>query len=397
MENVQIKEKNNWVAIGFTFLFMVLAAIAENTKGVFIPTFAKEFKVSDGTISSIFIIALATYMIASFCGGALCEKLGQKKVFMLGITVIILSLFFLSQANSFIMLFIGTGAVGLGTGLGAISCNTVLPIIAITAQAVLMNVMHFCYGFGSSIGQKLFTMLTENGIGWRDIYFGTAIVFIVFLVIFTLFVKLPVVKGEHEEGSTKLSLGKILSNKLVICYALVLGFYAFAEIGTANWFVRYMDQTYNKGTECGSFYLPLFFGIFAIGRLFGGIIVAKRGYFNVLIKSLLLGAILYLVGIIIGLNGMILISISGLFFSITYPTVVLTISKVITKQTSQITGVIVSGSTCLIMILNYAVGQLSNMIGIQKAFYLLPISAILSVVIMVYLHNATKHVLVEKK
>ena len=395
MENVQIKEKNNWVAIGFTFLFMILAAIAENTKGVFVPSFTQEFGVSDGTISYIFVIALATYMVGSFAGGNLCEKFGQKKVFVLGITVIILSLFFLSQANSFIMLFVGTGAVGLGTGLGAICCNTALPIIAITAQVVLMNVMHFCYGFGSSVGQKLFGMLTENNIGWRKIYFGTAIVFIVFLILFVLFVKLPTVKTEQEE-SVKLSLGEILSNKLVICYALVLGFYAFAEIGTANWFVRYMEQAYNEGSKCSNFYLPLFFGIFSIGRLFGGIIVAKRGYFNVLIKSLLFGAILYVVGLIVGSNGMILISIAGLFFSITYPTVVLTISKVITKQTSYVTGIIVSGSSCLIMILNLIIGQLSNAIGIQKAMYIIPISAILSVLIMIYLYKATKHVLVNK-
>ncbi len=44
-------KKQNYVALAFLFIMMILATIVENTKGIFIPVFKQEFGVNDNTIS----------------------------------------------------------------------------------------------------------------------------------------------------------------------------------------------------------------------------------------------------------------------------------------------------------------------------------------------------------
>ena len=77
-------KKQNYVALAFLFIMMILAAIVENTKGIFIPVFKQEFGVNDNTISNLLISTSAAYMVLTFIGGMLCEKFGQKKVFLAG-------------------------------------------------------------------------------------------------------------------------------------------------------------------------------------------------------------------------------------------------------------------------------------------------------------------------
>ena len=95
-------KKQNYVALAFLFIMMILAAIVENTKGIFIPVFKQEFGVNDNTISNLLISTSAAYMVLTFIGGMLCEKFGQKKVFLAGLMVIFLSLIFLSFTNKII-------------------------------------------------------------------------------------------------------------------------------------------------------------------------------------------------------------------------------------------------------------------------------------------------------
>ncbi|MDM0473119.1 MFS transporter [Clostridium perfringens] len=385
-------KKQNYVALAFLFIMMILAAIVENTKGIFIPVFKQEFGVNDNTISNLLISTSAAYMVLTFIGGMLCEKFGQKKVFLAGLMVIFLSLIFLSFTKNYLMLYTGMVISSAGIAMVAISCNTVLPILALTAQNVIMNVMHACYGLGSSVGQGLFGSLTARGVNWRTMYFFVGLVYLAVFICF-IFVKIP--RTEIVKEKDKMTIIEALSNKVIVSYMLALGLYVFTEQGISNWFVNYMKYGYNINEQKAGMYLSLFFAIFTIGRLFGGFVVEKRGYFNILYKTLIIGAALCILGLLLGRNGMVIISVSGLFFSITFPTTVLTISKVFDKNVAYITGIVITSASLVGMILNKAIGLLNESVGPDKAFYIIPASAILSAVLMFYLYLNTKKRLVK--
>lgn len=390
-----MKKQKNWTAIIFIFVIMAMIAVVDNTKGIFVPAFKREFGVDDNSISNMFIISSAAYMLFSYIGGILSEKLGQKKVYILGILLNIISLLLLSEAKTFTMLLIGIGISSGGIALIAIASNTIIPIIVITAQAVIMNMMHFCFAIGSSIGQVIFGNLSAMGISWRDIYFYVAIIYIVLLVIF-LVLKIPVAHIKSEKHKEKNNYKVIFKNPIIIVYMFAIGFYCFAENGIASWFVNYITSGFNISEGTAANYTAIFFAIFAIGRLFGGFVVRKVGYFNTIVTSLVIAAILLFIGIFLGQNGLMVISISGLFFAITFPTTILTISKVFKGNGVYITGIIVTANSFIIMILNKIMGILSDYIGAKESFYMIPITIVLSAILMFILYSKTKDILIKE-
>ncbi|MGL4989835.1 MAG: MFS transporter [Sarcina sp.] len=388
-------KKNNTKALIFIFVLMVLAAVIENTFGIFVPAFKSEFKIDDNTISNMFILGSAAYMVFTYIGGVMSEKLGQKKVYILGMVVVILAMICLSQANSFMMVILGVALANGGVALNAIASNTIIPIIVITAQTIIMNIMHFFYAMGASVGQGVFGELFKNQIGWRHIYLGMAIIYVVVIVVF-IFFKMPSVHVQKEKNN-KIKMSVLLKNPIVILYMFGLGLYAFAEQGTGGWFTNYITSSFGISTGQAAMYTAIFFAVFAIGRLFGGFVVNKTGYFNTIAVSLIFGAITFAVGIAMGRHGLLIISISAIFFSITFPTGVLTISKVFKDRSSYITGVIVTSVSFVMMIMNKFMGIISDYIGAEKAFYLMPICLLISAILMIILYNRTKDILVIKK
>ncbi|WP_297436666.1 sugar MFS transporter [uncultured Clostridium sp.] len=388
-------KKNNTKALIFIFTLMVLAAVIENTFGIFVPVFKSEFGIDDNSISNMFIVGSASYMFFTYIGGVMCEKIGQKKVYILGMIVAILAMICLWQANSFYMVILGVALANGGVALNAIASNTIIPIIVITAQTIIMNIMHFFYAMGASLGQAAFGELSKIGVQWRTIYLGVAVIYVIIMIVF-IFFKMPSVHKEHD-NKEKIKLTTLFKNPTVILYMFGLGLYAFAEQGTGGWFTNYITSSFGIEAGQAAMYTAIFFGVFAFGRLVGGFVVQKTGYFNTMAVSLILGAITFTIGILMGRDGLIVISFSAIFFSINFPTGVLTISKVFKERSSYITGIIITSVSFVIMMMNKIMGIVSDKIGAEKAFYLMPICLLMSAILMIILYNRTRDILVNKK
>lgn len=380
-------KKQRMTTLVFLFIMMILAAIVENTKGVFIPSFKAEFGVNDNTISNMLILCSAAYMVLTYVGGTLCEKVGQKTVFLSGLTTMVVSLMILSGTKSYGVLLVGFAGTGAGLALTSIASNTILPMIVLSAQTIIMNMLHASYGLGSSIGQSIFGTLTTMGIDWRKIYFVVGIIYLVILIAF-IFVKIP--KTHVRKVKSNITMKELLTNKIVLLYIGALGLYVFAEQGVGNWFVNYMKFSYNMDEQKASIYLAIFFAVITVGRLVGGIIVERRGYFNTLYQSLIIAAVLFFAGLFMGENGMIIVALSGLFFAITFPTAVLTMSKVFKEKSAYITGVLITSASFVGMVMNKVIGILNEVVGPNKAFFIIPISVVGSAVFMIYLYKNTK-------
>jgi fucose permease len=380
-------KKTNVMAIVAIFIMMILVAIIENIRGVFIPIFKQDFGINDTTIGVMLTVSSLGYIVFTYIGGTLCEKIGQKKVFILGFIFLITSLGLLGVTYTVPLLLVSMFIMNMGLALTAIATNTLVPVLFLSFQAILMNMTHFCYGLGSTFAQRLAGILIFKGINWRTIYLVEAVLTVILMVIF-IFIKIPEpAKDKHKEAIDKSAL---IKNKLIYFYIAMLGFYVFAEVGTGNWFINFMQKNYKYNENKSSFYLALFFGIFTIGRLLGGFIVEKMGYLNTVLISLIIAVSLFLTGLIIGENGMIVISISGLFFSITFPTVILSIRKVFKKNTAYITGIIMTFGSIINMMMNFLVGRLNDKVGVYYSFYLIPTSLIISIVFLFLIYTNTK-------
>ena len=388
------KSKPHLFTTLFIFTMMILAAIAENTRGVFVPSFKSDFGITDTEIGFVLTMCTIGYSIATFIGGWLCDRIGQRIVFIIGIITMIGALILLSLSNSYLVFIISMTLTSCGLGLSSITINTLIPILFISMQSVIMNLVHFCYGLGSTVGQRTAGVLMYNGIQWRKIYLGVAVLYGVMLILFN-FIKIPKInKGDNE---VRITLKEALSNKIVLLYIFTLGFYVFAEGGTSNWFVNYMESSFSFNKSQSSLYLSIFFAVFSLGRLFGGFVVEKKGYLNVVLKSLSIGAVLYIIGFLLGESGVLVIGASGIFFAITFPTVVLSISKVFKNGSTYITGIIVTFATFINMIMTFLMGIANDILGTRYAFVIIPISLLLSIIALFAVHRKTKDKLMINK
>lgn len=388
-----MKKQKNIPAIIYIFMMMILSAMCDNVRGPFIPILKKEFAVNNKGISLMLLACSLGYMSFTFVGGFLCEKMGQKRVFILGFLFMVIPLIGLYFCNNFVVLIIELFILNAGQAFMAIGTNTIIPIIAIGFQAILMNFTHFCYGLGATFTQRFTGIMLYKGMTWRQVYLIIAGISAIMFLGF-IFVKVP--ESHKVSKNEKIEYKSILKNKLLHYYILALGFYVAAEMNVGNWFVNFMHDTYKFDSNKSSFYIALFFGTFAIGRLFGGFVAEKFGYMKSVLVSGSIGFVLFISGLLMGEKGIGIIAVSGLFFAITFPTTVLTISKVFEKNVSYITGIVITGASCGAMIINVLIGTLNDAIGAYKTFYIIPISLLLCTVFMYLIFINTKDILVKK-
>ena len=366
---------------------MAVNAMAENTRGIFIPSFKSDFSIDNTSIGIMLFIGSLAYILFTYIGGLLCERIGQKKVIILGIAFMFFSLALLSVVDSYMAFLADMFIMNIGLALTSIAINTLVPVLFLSYQAILMNITHFCYGVGGASGQALGGILMGRGFTWRNIYLGISVLFVILFIAFT-FIKIPHTHKYSERS--KMNILGVLRNKVVNFYVFALGFYVFAEIATLSWMVNYIKDNYKYNSSKSAFYSVMFLIIFSIGRLVGGFVVEKIGYLKAVMSSLIIAVSLFTLGLVIGEKGLIILSVSGLFFAITFPTLVLTISKVFKQNTSYITGVIITLTSSVNMLLNLVIGKLNDKIGTYFAFYMIPISLVVSIIFIYLIYINTK-------
>lgn len=383
-------KKNKSLAITiFIFIIMAVIAIVDNTKGIFVPVFKETFNTNNTSMGMLLSVCSLGYIIFTYVGGILCEKFGQRNVICAGLFTIIASVLVVAFSKTYTILLIGMFLINVGIAFVMIGVNTLIPALFITFQAIMMNSAHCFYGFGSTVGQFAIGNILDNGIEWRNIFFGIAMIFIAVLIIF-FFIKIPKLNITKEESKVNISLA--FKEKYMYIYAIGLGTYVFAEMGMSNWIVNFLMESYNFTSSKGAMFLSAFFFLLTIGRLLGGFVAEKLGYLQAVLYSLTIAVILLVIALIVGNSALILICIAGLFFAIAYPTVVATIGKVFKDNSSYITGLILTLSSTISMILNLLMGRLNDIIGTTKTFYLIPISLSVSILFIFLIYRGNYNV-----
>lgn len=381
------------VPIMYIFVFMMMVGFSENMRGPFVTLFKSEFGVNDVYISILFTISSVAYIMFQYIGGRLVQRFTTKFIYLASLITITVSFFIMYMAPNYTVLVIALFIFNAGISLFSITTNTLVPFLFAGYQAVLMNITHFCYGFGTTLGQRFAGVMLEKGVTWRNLNLLNGILFLILIALF-FFVKFPSphVDGDRNSKYQRLKFSEIISNKIVILYIAAIGFYVFAEVGVANWFSNFLIDSYGFNKDRSSLYLSLFFGIFAFGRLIGGFIVEKLGHFKSLTVFMPVALILFTSGLLGGESLIYLISFSGFFFSIAFPTLVLTVNKVFKENASYVLGTIMTFSSAVNMLLNLSVGSLNSAFGTYRAFFIIPLSLSISILAVIFIIKNTNSI-----
>ena len=370
--------------IVITYLCMITFGLIETLKGAVIPSIRTEFLVDYTHIGQMLFVASLGYLIATFFGGMATEKYGLKKLFIFGVSIVILSTGLFSIMPSFYGVVATYFILGIGLGCFEVGVNALGAKIFTKNAAMMMNFMHLFFGVGATIAPKYAGAFIENNTSWKVAYLMTIVLTLILLIII-LFVKFPETSIEHEDD--KVSFRELAKSSKVWLIAIILGFFVMMEAGTANWLVNYLQEARNLDVVKSTTYLTWFFIIFTFGRLVGGYIADKIGYIKSLLYFTATATILLFAGIMLGQTFIILFSIMGFFISIMFPTMMALIMKEYSYGVGAVMGFTITVCGVFNMVGNWFVGKINDLWGVGVGLGSLGVGGIIACILLLALNK----------
>ncbi len=373
------KEKNiRWIPVLCFGVLMLGLGSSDSLRGIFSPVFQEHYSVGGRGLSMMVVISYVGNLLFLSVGGKMMDTFDRKKVAMgmLGIWMAAVLLNVLTDSYPMILLSMFL-ALGASTMLNT-TVNLLTPMVCAGYAGMMVNIFFFIQGIGTSGSQFLLGRFAFSYDGWKMI---NGVLFAVGLVSLGLFAMVNL-KPEKEKTKPKTSQKKkpqdMPGASIFWLLVLMMGFYFIGEHGIMNWMLTYCMNALQMPSHTASAYLSIFWGGMTVGRLVFAPVVQKLGVRKSLKYFGGAGTVLFVTGVLSGSKGVILLSSSGLLISILYPTMVLffqqiyPVSVVATK-----TGAIISAATIADIVFNAGFGALSDSMGIQISFLILPVCMVL--------------------
>jgi MFS transporter, OFA family, oxalate/formate antiporter len=348
------------------FVMFILGAI-NYSKGVILPRAQEDLGLNYSDIGIIMSIYYTGFFLSSLFGGYITDKRGLRFILAGGTLIMVLGLAGTGFSSNFVTFAIFYAIVGAGLGTMTISSNAVVPLVFPKKQGLMFNIMMGVYGIGAFLAPLLLDYLFGIQVTWRTIYVAIGIV----LIVFALYsMKAPMAKKSTKESLDVKQFFGMLKNKQFLLIMLMLTSYVAAEAGFASWLPGYLEGIQLENAQSkGAQILSLFFAIFTIGRLLGGIIVDKFGEKSVILVFSILAAVCLSIAKFGPDSFAILYGISGAFFSVIFPTAV-ALATSLFKNAGSALGFLYTAAGIGAMVSTWLVGYVMEFFGVRAGFNL---------------------------
>lgn len=349
---------------------------SDSLRGIFAPVFQNRYALSDTQLSLIVTISYVGNLLFLSLGGKLLDTFGRKTVVLSVTAIWVLSMLLNVVSDSYICILISMFfALGASTLLNT-TVNILTPVVFSGYAGLMVNIFFFIQGIGTSGSQFVLGRYGLSYPGFKGVSFlllliGAAAGFLLILILLG-----GEKQPEHLQSKGKTEAPVTQANPkpaVFILLCTMIGFYFIGEHGIMNWLFSYCIQAFQLPSGKASVYLSLFWGGMTAGRLIFAPVVQRQGTVKSIRIFGTVGTLLFCAGILIGENGILLLSISGLAISVLYPTMVLLIQQIYPAEVvATRTGAIISVATVADIVFNLFFGVITGAIGYRLSFMILP-------------------------
>ena len=358
------------------FAFVVLMVglgSNDSLRGIFSTIFHEHFSL---TTTQLGLIVTASYignLVFLLVGGNLSTRFSKKRVLQVLILIWMAALALFAFTSNYTVLLIGMAlALGSSTLLNT-TMNLITPLLFATAPGFFVNFLFFTQEIGTSGSQYILGSHADGFAFWQH---TNLVLLILGAVAFVLLLFCNVPEEAAAPADAPAQKGGY-DWRIIVPYVLVFGFYFIAEHGVMNWMVAYGVDGLGLPQASAAKYLSVFFGGMMIGRLCLSPLVDKLGALKSLAAFGGVSCVLYLIGSLGGAVTMPVWAISGLSFSILYPTLVMSIRLYFpAQQVSGAAGTILSIASLADILFNVGFGKLVDMAGYAVSIRVLPLSVL---------------------
>ena len=352
------------------FLSFFVFGFVDNLKGPTLSALLDDLNFSYSFGGTIVMSAYLGFLIATLLTGALSDVAGQKVVIFTACACLFVGIVGYSMASMFLILAMAMLVIGLGLGSLELGGNSIIVDLHHQGKGRYLNLLAFFHGVGSMVAPLYAGLLLTAGLSWRSIY-QSAILVVLLLLVYFLLVKYP---KSDTLASNKLdlrSLGKSAFTGEMILFYAVLAIYVAAEIGIGTWLVEFLQKSKFQSVAISSFYLSLFFGGVTVGRLIGSFLVERVGYLKSMLYVSLASVVCVAIGTFAPASLAFFLPLTGLFFSIIFPTATAAASDLHQENVGTVLGLLFTFAGIGGMLGPWLVGIFSDWLGIQLGFGLI--------------------------
>jgi len=361
--------KTIWLlTIGAFFAFFVFG-FTDNLKGPSLPALLQDLQFNYSLGGTILLGVYLGFMAATLTTGLLADSVGQKAVLILAGVCLALGVGGFSSSSAPILLFISMVILGFGLGSVELGCNSLIVSLHPNDKGRYLNLMAVMHGMGSMFAPLYAGWLLAAGNSWRAVYRWDFVLIGLMIAFFTL-VRFPLTDTAKNEKIDFKRIGRTAFTLDMLWYYAAIALYVAIELGIASWIVEFLQKIRLQSVAQSTQALSLFFGLMMVGRFIGSFFVERLGY----LRSILFAAVGASACVALGVFGppqfSILLTVSGFFLSIIFPTITAAASEAHQENMNTILGLLFTFAGLGGIIGPWLIGIASDLVGIKMGFSL---------------------------
>jgi MFS family permease len=187
-----------WMALWAGIICMVSLGFGYLTLSLYLPTLCAELEVGSSVMSVMFAVLGAVSMTASFLSGKIIQKVGLKKLIMIGCLSLLMGYAVMYFASNIIMVYLSAAFIGVALSWAGVICvGSVVPNWFIEKRGLILGLVMAASGVGGFIGNPVVSYIMNAG-GWRMACLVTLGIMAVLLIPSML-----AIKGRPEDVNQK--------------------------------------------------------------------------------------------------------------------------------------------------------------------------------------------------
>jgi fucose permease len=253
-----------------------------------------------------------------------------------------------------------------GFGCGATELGTSRFVTALRpgGAALYLNLLGATFGLISMLTPYYVALVRRLGGSWREAFLYTIAGSLLCLIWFV-----PIRCPEDRDGDparTRLPelVRAVMSREVRLFYLVVLFFFT-VEVGIGTWLIEYVTRARGLSADTGSSYLSLYYGSIMTGRFAGSLVVERIGRGRLLRLASLAALLCIAAGALGPGRAILLLPLSGLFFSVIFPTATACVSAIGTENPGAVFGVLFAFVGIGGMCGPWLIGLVNDLLGVE--------------------------------
>ena len=359
--------KTIWLLTAGAFFAFFVFGFSDNIKGAVLPALLQDLNFSYSLGGTILLGIYFGFMAATLTAGFIADTLGHKVVLVLSGICLALGVIGIMIFSSALLLTLSMSILGFGLGSIELGCNTLIVNLHPDNKGRYLNLMAVMHGLGSMLAPLYAGWMLVMEQSWRFVYLWNLMLIIPLTAFFNV-VRFPRFGSAQRERPNFKNIGKSAFSRRMGWYYFAVTFYVAAEIGIASWLVEFLQQIHAQSIQQSTQLLSLFFGLMMLGRFVGSFLVERLGYLRSILLATLAGSACIGISLFGPAQFVYVLPVSGLFFSIIFPTMTASASSVPKDNMNTLLGLLFTFAGLGGVMGPWIIGIASDWGGIQFGF-----------------------------